>query len=341
MDLLGSPPKRPIQKLMSQPVVEKRVDQLSLDTYKIQNLLRQPARNGLPLATSLKFIPNGRTEGGSVVSKKCAVPALSVIADTDAEGDVEMTDLDTDMEDCISSPCPAKQSQGFRLYTDEGNFPDWSPSPREERRVAPLVTGLEGLGLELKESRRNLFPRAKGPNVSMALEDSAQLELRARNNEKIPNEEIPIDPVLLAAAGLVDTHVQFGDATEKQATGNNALGKILIGAVVFIDVHPDTTSMKLVGSLQGMGAKTATEWIQSPDHGVTGTARIGISHVVFQGGSPETLQKVKESQGDVICVGVEWVIACETQHRWVDEGGYSIGLDMDQSCVGSDVVPLE
>lgn len=333
MDLLSSPPKRSNKKLMSQPVVEKGVDQLSLDTYKIENLLVQSASKGLPLATSLKIIQNNRqTKRGSVVLKK---GALSAIRDTDVEGDVEMTDLDTDMEDCFSSPCPAKRSQGFQLYTDEGNFAGWSSSPTEERGVAPLVTGLEELGLGLKESRRNLFPGAKGRNVSMALEDSAQLESRT-HNEKIPNGEIPIDPILLGA-GLAGAHVYFGDVAEEQTVDvgtNKALGKILTGAVVFIDVHPDTTSMKLVGSLQGMGAKTVTEWVHNPDHGITEPTRIEISHVVFQGGGLQTLRKVKESQGAVICVGVEWVIACEKQQRWVDEGAYWIGLDMDNSCVG-------
>lgn len=176
----------------------------------------------------------------------------------------------------------------------------------------------------------------------MALEDSAQLELRARNNEKIPNGEIPIDPMLLGA-GLANAHVHSGDVGEKQIVEvgtNKAPGKILTGAVVFIDVHPDTTLMKLVGSLQGMGAKAVTKWVQDPDHGGTGTTRVGISHVVFQGGSHQTLQKVKESQGIVVCVGAEWVIACEKQQRWVDEEAYWIDLDMDQSSVGSTFVLL-
>ncbi|KAF8422461.1 hypothetical protein EV426DRAFT_170316 [Tirmania nivea] len=325
MDFLASPPKRPAKKPVNEADIEKEVDELSLDTYKIENSPQRPM-----LKKGLGFVPLRREvkkcdEEDPFMSKKEWAPVPSS-AKTDAEGDVEMTDVDTDMEDVIASPCPAghSQSQGFGLFSEDD---DWDVSPTAERTVTPLVAGLEDLSMGLEGSRKSLFP--KGKERSVALEDSAHLDLRDGNEENVAmgGKGIPIDPMLLEE-----------DFTEQRAPSKVAMGfgdqkrsrysrsNVLAGAVVYVDVS-NADGSTFEGMLQGMGAKTVKQWPWNPVADNGGAGKIGITHVVFKGGSSETLQKVKKSKGVVLCVGVGWVMECSNQETWIDEGLFSVDLD--------------
>lgn len=84
---------------------------------------------------------------------------------------------------------------------------------------------------------------------------------------------------------------------------------ILAGAVVFVDTgdaSPSSTSYsgRLEEKLQKMGAKVVTQWRWNSTIG----GKVGITHVVFKNGSMETLTKVQESNGVVVCVTEEWVL---------------------------------
>lgn len=329
MDLLGSPPKRPVKKPLNEADVEKEVDELSLDTYRIENSPRRPGlKKGLQYVSSVKQSKREASEEDPFVSKKIVSQPAS--AKTDAEGDVEMTDIDTDMEDCFASPCPASesQSQGFGLFSEDD---DWdSLSPTGEPGVNPLVSGLEDLNMGLEGSRKSLFPKRKGQDRSVALEDSAHLEIAdmdaGENEENIPNAMtggIPIDPMLLEE----DLTEGRGPVKVRSARSN-----ILTGAVVYVDVHAaqgGSMSAKVVEKLQSLGAKVVEQWSWKP---ANGTGKIGITHVVFRGGRPRTLQKVKESRELVVCVGIEWVVECEKEQKWVDEGMFELPVvDSEES----------
>jgi hypothetical protein len=105
--------------------------------------------------------------------------------------------------------------------------------------------------------------------------------------------------------------------------------QVLKGAVVFVDVHTTEgadASAVFVELLGQMGARCVKTWSWSPnsvtslqngdaskqgerDQTANGVgSKIGITHVVFKDGGKRTLEKVRESNGVVLCVGVGWVL---------------------------------
>ncbi|KAI8624233.1 hypothetical protein F5Y19DRAFT_324668 [Xylariaceae sp. FL1651] len=105
---------------------------------------------------------------------------------------------------------------------------------------------------------------------------------------------------------------------------------LLRGAVVFVDVHTTEgadAGRIFVDLLTQMGARCVKSWPwnpNSPTDGEPTASKIGITHVVFKDGGKRTLEKVKESNGIVQCVGVGWVLDCERENRWVAEKSYHI-----------------
>jgi hypothetical protein len=84
---------------------------------------------------------------------------------------------------------------------------------------------------------------------------------------------------------------------------------------VFVDVHTSEgadASGLFVELLAQMGARCVKTWAwnpSSPPHDGAGSqSRIGITHVVYKDGGKRTLEKVRESNGVVQCVGVSWVL---------------------------------
>ncbi|KAF7544355.1 hypothetical protein G7Z17_g10020 [Cylindrodendrum hubeiense] len=103
---------------------------------------------------------------------------------------------------------------------------------------------------------------------------------------------------------------------------------LLRGAVVFVDVHTsegaDASSI-FVELLTQMGAKCMKTWTWSPSgSGEVSSSKVGITHVVFKDGGKRTLEKVRETNGVVQCVGVSWVLDCERENEWLEEAPYYI-----------------
>ncbi|KAK4175451.1 hypothetical protein QBC36DRAFT_301978 [Triangularia setosa] len=99
---------------------------------------------------------------------------------------------------------------------------------------------------------------------------------------------------------------------------------LLRGAVVFVDVHTTEgadASGIFVELLTQMGARCLKEWKWNP---TSTDSKIGITHVVYKDGGKRTLEKVRQSEGVVQCVGVSWVLDCERENQWLDEGPYAI-----------------
>ncbi|UNI23669.1 hypothetical protein JDV02_009475 [Purpureocillium takamizusanense] len=102
---------------------------------------------------------------------------------------------------------------------------------------------------------------------------------------------------------------------------------LLRGAVVFVDVHTTEgadASGIFVELLSQMGARCIKSWHWNPSGESCSSARVGITHVVYKDGGKRTLEKVRESNGIVHCVGVSWVLDCERENRWLDEAPYCI-----------------
>ncbi|KAK7420162.1 hypothetical protein QQZ08_010518 [Neonectria magnoliae] len=103
---------------------------------------------------------------------------------------------------------------------------------------------------------------------------------------------------------------------------------LLRGAVVFVDVHTsegaDASSI-FVELLTQMGAKCMKTWNWNPSgSGEATSSKVGITHVVFKDGGKRTLEKIRETNGVVQCVGVSWVLDCERENEWLEENPYYI-----------------
>ncbi|KAL6231508.1 hypothetical protein BDW75DRAFT_42939 [Aspergillus navahoensis] len=108
----------------------------------------------------------------------------------------------------------------------------------------------------------------------------------------------------------------------------------LRGAVVYVDVHTtegEDASGIFIELLQQMGARCIRNWSWNPRMSVSPdedaapvNGKVGITHVVFKDGGVRTLEKVRQAAGLVKCVGVGWVLNCESRNEWVDEAPYAI-----------------
>lgn len=117
--------------------------------------------------------------------------------------------------------------------------------------------------------------------------------------------------------------------TPARSVRKGADAQILRGAVVFVDVHTTEgadASGIFVELLTQMGARCIKQWTWNP-RSVSGklskesspeqdssppestpSGKVGITHVVFKDGGKRTLEKVRESKGLVLCIGVGWVL---------------------------------
>jgi hypothetical protein len=85
---------------------------------------------------------------------------------------------------------------------------------------------------------------------------------------------------------------------------------MLRGAVVFVDVHTSEgadASGIFVDLLNQMGARCVKTWNWAPESDGSST-KCGITHVVFKDGGKRTMERVRQANGVVHCVGVTWVL---------------------------------
>ena len=119
----------------------------------------------------------------------------------------------------------------------------------------------------------------------------------------------------------------FATPTRTPRVGLDA--QTMRGAVVFVDVHTTEgadASGIFIELLTQMGAKCVKQWSWNPRvttnqktdkvcstqsgplNEVNSLGKVGITHVVYKDGGKRTLEKVRESKGLVLCVGVGWVL---------------------------------
>lgn len=138
-----------------------------------------------------------------------------------------------------------------------------------------------------------------------------------------------------------DVVMQDALATPSKAEGWSTMGtpartprrdlntSLLKGAVVFVDVHTSEgsdASALFTELLTQMGARCVKTWNWNGSS--EDTSKIGITHVVFKDGGKRTLERAKETNGVVSCVGVGWVLDCERENKWLDESAYSVDTGM-------------
>ena len=148
------------------------------------------------------------------------------------------------------------------------------------------------------------------------------------DDEDILNEQ-PDTPVLKATAvpQTPNSCMKLDLETPGRTVRKGVVPDVLKGAVVHVDVHTSEgadASGIFVDLLTQMGARCVKQWSWNPrasvvdllDDGASPQAssqevsasKVGITHVVYKDGGKRTLEKVRASNGIVLCVGVGWVL---------------------------------
>ncbi|KIX96101.1 uncharacterized protein Z520_08356 [Fonsecaea multimorphosa CBS 102226] len=128
-------------------------------------------------------------------------------------------------------------------------------------------------------------------------------------------------------------------AAKTPQTGRNPLKPVgtgvLHGAIVHTDIHTSEgmdASAFYIDLLTSMGARVVKEWrwnprasiVYGPSDSDGPIANVGITHVVYKDGGKRTLEKVRSAKGQVLCVGVGWVLDCMREVKWLDESAYAV-----------------
>jgi hypothetical protein len=179
---------------------------------------------------------------------------------------------------------------------DDGHSPIKVPRKRAKSSFGPL----SDVSADLKPMR----PRTPG-----GFEDVASKE-GATSGRKVSFETLAINQLLTPGKDGATPMVSPLKSVRKGADA-----QILRGAVIHVDVHTSEgadASGVFVELLTSMGAKCVKQWTWNPRASSTNeqahNSRIGVTHVVYKDGGKRTLQKVREAQGLVLCVGVGWVL---------------------------------
>ncbi|KAK4692624.1 hypothetical protein P7C71_g4618, partial [Lecanoromycetidae sp. Uapishka_2] len=212
--------------------------------------------------------------------------------------------------------------------------------PREQRvfhtvSKVPLRASAEDTPLKVPRQRSRSFG---GP---LAVIQSSKAPRHIEDQTDIGEQ--PATPVLSATAvsQTPSSAMRLDAETPGRTVRKGIVPDVLKGAVVYVDVHTTEgadASGIFIELLTQMGARCVKQWnwnprasmgrsldsdaspqVKSPD-----TSKVGITHVVYKDGGKRTLEKVRSSNGVVLCVGVGWVLDCEREDKWLDESDYAI-----------------
>ena len=144
----------------------------------------------------------------------------------------------------------------------------------------------------------------------------------------MPDEQ-PETPILKATAvpQTPTSCMKLDFETPRRTVRKGVVPDVLKGAVVHVDVHTSEgadASGIFVDLLTQMGARCVKQWSWNPRASVVdwhddsaspqalsqevSANKVGITHVVYKDGGKRTLEKVRASNGIVLCVGVGWVL---------------------------------
>ncbi|KAH8122683.1 hypothetical protein LI328DRAFT_157347 [Trichoderma asperelloides] len=193
--------------------------------------------------------------------------------------------------------------------------------PSQPKRGAPVLSYTPEKQQPLRRSSRN------SSTISEEPEQRAQPstpEAKAEKGPKIETPEQIVEPSTPEAKADLWSKIGTPARTPRKDLNSN----LLRGAIVFVDVHTsegaDASSI-FVELLNQMGARCLQKWSWNPNSASNSeSTKVGITHVVFKDGSKRTLEKVREANGVVQCVGVSWVLDCERDNEWLDESPYHI-----------------
>ncbi len=226
----------------------------------------------------------------------------------------EILRAEQDAEDPTLTCTPAKVFTPARAVVQQ---------PREFHTVSkvPLRASDDGSPLKVPRQRSRSFG---GPlAVVRSWKQSGNIE-----DQDILNEQ-PDTPVLKATAvpQTPNSCMKLDLETPGRTVRKGVVPDVLKGAVVHVDVHTSEgadASGIFVDLLTQMGARCVKQWSWNPRASVVDLLddsaspqassqevlvnKVGITHVVYKDGGKRTLEKVRASNGIVLCVGVGWVL---------------------------------
>ena len=266
----------------------------------------------------------------------------------DSEDNVEdasIVDVEVNNEQDLDALRVSQESQASEEYGDENAIPSDAEMLRAEQDLTLTCTPAKVFTPAKKTSQqpREIHTVSKVP-LRASAEDSPLIVTRqrsrslggplsvvseahqdsARNESMNPNE--PATPMILATRfpQTPGSIIRLDAETPGQSARKVVVPDVLKGAVVFVDVHTSEgadASGIFVDLLTQMGARCVKQWSWNPRasmgsslNGNTAqaaspdTTRVGITHVVYKDGGKRTLEKVRSSNGVVMCVGVGWVL---------------------------------
>lgn len=223
-----------------------------------------------------------------------------------------------------------------------------SQQPREIHTVSkvPLRASAEDTPLIVTRQRSRSF----GSALSVVSEPHHARLKQSEIPDDAENEHVTLDrpatPVLAATTipQTAGSAMRLDAETPGRTARKGVIPDVLQGAVVFVDVHTSEgadASGIFVDLLTQMGARCVKQWSwnprasmgsslnsTTPEAASPDTTKVGITHVVYKDGGKRTLEKIRSSNGVVLCVGVGWVLDCEREDKWLNEADYAIDTSM-------------
>lgn len=199
----------------------------------------------------------------------------------------------------------------------------------------PLKAAAEDSPIKVPKKRSRSLSGPSSPRKAPAPGITRSISTNSISQEPSDEqlEQLPVYQEELAPASPDLNDGTWSAAGSPLKTPNrNANSQVLQGAVVYVDVHTTEgadASGIFVDLLTQMGARCVKQWNWNPRASVslprdatfdydaaieeareasTPAGKIGITHVVFKDGGKRTLEKVRDSKGVVLCVGVGWVL---------------------------------
>ena len=228
-----------------------------------------------------------------------------------APTDAEMLREEQDAQDPTLTCTPAKVFTPARAVTQEFHTVS----------KVPLRASAEDSPLKVPRQRSRSFggPLAVVKPLAV-LEDSEDQEML---------DTQPATPVLRATTvpHTPSSSMKLDVETPGRTVRKGVVPGVLKGAVVYVDVHTTEgadASGIFVDLLTQMGARCVKQWSWNPRASIASPPsesgspqvlspevsvnKVGITHVVYKDGGKRTLEKVRASNGIVLCVGVGWVL---------------------------------
>ena len=203
-----------------------------------------------------------------------------------------------------------------------------SQQPREIHTVSkvPLRASADDSPLIVTRQRSRSF----GGPLSVVHDAHQDSVRQSETHEDAEHEhgslDQPATPILIASTipQTPSSTIRLDAETPGRSARKPVVPDVLQGAVVFVDVHTSEgadASGVFVDLLTQMGARCVKQWSWNPRTSMGGsltsdtpqaaspdTSRVGITHVVYKDGGKRTLEKIRSSNGVVLCVGVGWVL---------------------------------